>query len=92
MEECGFLDFELGKLELVWVQADNIHPSVLAEDLFRLTQITSAFPFIVHYIHDKDGDPTYKELTWDPIEMLNLKHFNEFMVLYVLHSPFVKEM
>jgi hypothetical protein len=37
-----------------------------------------------------DDTPPYNELTLCPIEMLALKHFKESMVLYGLHSPFVK--
>jgi hypothetical protein len=38
-----------------------------------------------------DGGFTY-ELTLSLIEMLGLKYFEEAIVLYGLHSPFVKEM
>jgi len=37
----------------------------------------------------KDGG---HELIWHPIEMLDLKHFKEVILLYGLHSAFVKEM
>jgi hypothetical protein len=33
-----------------------------------------------------DGIPVYNELTWHQIEMLDLKHFKESIVLYGLHS------
>lgn len=32
------------------------------------------------------------ELTQHPVEMLDLKHFKEAIVLYFLHSPFMREM
>ena len=38
-----------------------------------------------------NGGHVYNELTWRPIEMLDLKYFKEPVVLYGLHSPFVKE-
>ena len=34
----------------------------------------------------------YNELIWHPIKMLDLKHLKEAIMLYGLHSPFVKEM
>ena len=33
----------------------------------------------------------YNELIWHPIKMLDLKHLKEAIMLYGLHSPFVKE-
>jgi hypothetical protein len=39
-----------------------------------------------------DGGQAYNELTWRPIQILDLKHFKEAMVLHDLHSSFVKEM
>ena len=39
-----------------------------------------------------NSDHAYNELTLCPIEMLDLKHFKIAVVLYGLHSPFVKEM
>jgi hypothetical protein len=33
----------------------------------------------------------YDELTWHLIGMLDLKHFKEAVVLYGLHSPYVKK-
>lgn len=38
------------------------------------------------------ANDAYNELTWSPIEMLELKHFKEAVLLYGLHSSFVKEM
>lgn len=37
-------------------------------------------------------DYAYNELTWCPIEMLDLKHFKEAIISYGLHSLFVKQM
>lgn len=38
-----------------------------------------------------DGGHAYNE-SWPPKEMLEPKHFKEAIILYDLHSPFVKEM
>lgn len=55
------------------------------------TQATSAFPVFMQHMPPTDGGFTY-ELTLSLIEMLGLKYFEEAIVLYGLHSPFVKEM
>lgn len=39
-----------------------------------------------------DGVPSYSELTWHPIEMLQLNHFTESIIMYSLYSSFVIEM
>ena len=52
------------------------------------TQATSAFPVFVQHMPAAAVIPVCKELTQVPIEMLDLKHFKESVVLFGLHSSF----
>lgn len=31
------------------------------------------------------------KITWRPIEMIDLRHFKESVISYVMHSPYVKD-
>lgn len=62
------------------------------EDFLGTTQAPLASPVFMQHISDNDGIPVFNKLTWNPIEMLDVKHFNEAIILYGFHSPFVKEM
>lgn len=52
----------------------------------------SAFPVFVQYMPANYGGQDYNELTWHMVKMVDLKHFKEAIILYNLHSPFLKEM
>ena len=78
---------------MIQVEPDSVHLSTPPpEDLLEPIQASSAFPVFVQHMPDNDGGTTYNELTLSLIEMLNLKYFKESIVLYGLHSPYVKEM
>jgi hypothetical protein len=60
--------------------------------LSQATQATSAFCVFVQHIPATYGGLAYNVLTLLPIEMIDLKHCKEPIVLYSLHFPFLKEM
>jgi hypothetical protein len=76
--------------EEVKVQCVNVQPRTAPEDLLGATLAPSAFPVFVQHMPANDGGHDSNELIWHLLEMLYLKHFKEAIVLYGLHSPFVK--
>lgn len=84
---CEIRDLE--EQEMTQVKWDSVCWSVPPEDLRGITHASSAFPVFAQHMPANDA---YNEMTWHPIEMLDLAHLKEAIVLYGLHSPFVKEM
>lgn len=66
--------------EVQQVQRVNVQQSAPPKDLLRATPAPSTFPVFVYHIPDNNGGHTYNELTWHPIEMLDLMHFKEAIV------------
>lgn len=56
------------------------------------TQAPSTSPALVQRKPTNDGIPACNELTWHPIEILDLKHLKEAVVLHGFNSPFVKKL
>lgn len=69
----------------------NIQRSIPWKDLPITAQASLAFSFFAEHMSDYNGHHAYNELTWCPIEMIDLKHFKVVVVLYSLHSPFINE-
>lgn len=78
-----------GKEEQETIQTQHRFCQV-PEDLFEATQAPSAFPVFVQHIPANNSGHAFNELTWWLIEMLDL-NIKEPIMLYSLHSPFVKE-
>lgn len=77
---------------MIQVQPDRIQQNAPPKDMLGLTQASSFFPVFVHHMPANDGAPAYNELSWHPVEIVDLKHFKETVLLYGLYSPFAKEM
>ena len=60
--------------------------------LLGLIQALPVFLDFVKHMPAHDDIPAYDGLAWHPLEILDLMHFKESIMLYGLHSPFVKEM
>lgn len=56
------------------------------------TQASLAFLVFVQHKPANDGGHDSNEVIWHLVEMLYLRNFKEAVLLYSLHSPFVKEM
>jgi hypothetical protein len=70
-----------------WV---SVQPSALIEDLLEATQASSSFLVFVQDMPAKVGGHVYNDVTWHLLEMLDLKHFKEAIVLFDLYCPFTR--
>lgn len=56
----------------------------------NLLWVPSTLPGFVQHMSALSGGQAYNELTSHPIEKVDLKHLKEAIVLYDLHSLFLK--
>lgn len=75
---------------MVQVQWDSVHLSATPKDFLGVIQISSVFLVFLQHMPVNDSIPSYSDLTWHPIEMLELNHFTEAIIMYSLHSSFLR--